>query len=71
MSSKKQELIALLRDYQRELAQAEYTAKEKDPLRMEIMNALWKAENLLTGEDALRKRMAEERLSSKGSISDP
>lgn len=55
MSNKKQELITLLREYRLELAQAEYTAEEKDPLRMEIMDALWNAENLLTGEDALRK----------------
>lgn len=51
----KQALIDLLRKYSRGLAQAEYTAEVKDPLRMEIMDALWKAENLLTGEDALRK----------------
>lgn len=58
--SRKEALIGLLRGYQRELAQAEYTAEVKDPLRMEIMDSLWKAENLLTGEEALRKHQAEE-----------
>lgn len=53
--SRKEALIGLLRGYQRELAQAEYTAEVKDPIRMDIMDALWKAENLLTGEEALRK----------------
>lgn len=55
MSNRKQELITLLREYRLELAQAEYTAEVKDPIRQDIMDALWKAENLLTGEDALRK----------------
>lgn len=52
---KKQALINLLREYRLELAQAEYTAEVKDPIRLDIMDALWKAENLLTGEEALRK----------------
>ena len=56
---RKQALIDLLRSYQRELAQAEYTADVKDPIRLDIMDALWKAENLLTGEEALRKYKAE------------
>lgn len=55
MSNRKQELITLLREYRLELAQAEYTAEVKDPIRQDIMDALWNAENLLTGEDALRK----------------
>ena len=55
MSEKKQELIKLLREYRLELAEAEYTAEVKDPIRMDIMDALWNAENLLTGEEALRK----------------
>ena len=58
--SRKEALISLLRAYRGELAQAEYTAEVKDPLRMDIMDSLWKAENLLTGEEALRKHQAEE-----------
>lgn len=53
--SRKQELIDLIKRYHGELAQAEYTAEVKDPIRMDIMDALWKAENILTGEEALRK----------------
>ena len=52
---KKEALIKLLREYRLELAQAEYTAEVKDPIRMDIMDDLWKAENALTGEEALRK----------------
>ena len=55
MSNKKQELITLLREYHLELAQAEYTAEVKDPIRQDIMDALWRAENLLTSEETLRK----------------
>ncbi len=55
MSNRKQELITLLREYRLELAQAEYTAEVKDPIRLDIMDELWKAENILTGEEALRK----------------
>ena len=64
MSNKKQELITLLREYRLELAQAEYTAEAegKDPLRVEIMDALWKAENLLTGEDAIRSTLQAEKM---------
>jgi len=62
MNSKKQELITLLSEYRLELAQAEYTAEKKDPLRMEIMEALGKAEKLLREEDFIRKlKEAEER----------
>lgn len=59
METRKQELISLLREYRLALAQEEYTAEEKDPLRMDIMDALWKAENLLTGEEALRRHREE------------
>ncbi len=55
MENRKQELISLLREYRLALAQEEYTAEVKDPIRQDIMDALWKAENLLTGEEALRK----------------
>ena len=53
--SRKEALINLLREYRLELAQAEYTAEVKDPIRLDIMDTLWKAENILTGEEALRK----------------
>lgn len=59
LETRKQELISLLREYRLALAQEEYTAEEKDPLRMDIMDALWKAENLLTGEEALRRHREE------------
>lgn len=57
--SRKDALLSLLRKYSGELAQAEYTADVKDPIRMEIMDALRNAEMLLTGEEALRKLKAE------------
>ena len=53
--NRKQALIDALRKYHASLAEAEYTAEVKDPIRLDIMDALWKAENLLTGEEALRK----------------
>lgn len=52
---RKQELVSLLREYRLGLAQEEYTAEEKDPVRLSLMDDLWRAENSLTGEEALRK----------------
>ena len=52
---RKQELVSLLREYRLGLAQEEYTAEEKDPIRLSLMDDLWRAENSLTGEEALRK----------------
>ena len=63
MNEKKQNLIKLLRDYQQDLAEKEFSSEEKDPINRDIMSALWSATNLLTGEDALRKYKAEEEAS--------
>lgn len=65
MNEKKQELIKALRDYQQDLADKVFSTKEKDPLTMEIISAIWKVTNLLTGEDDLRKYKAEEEASRK------
>lgn len=65
MTEKKQELIRLLKEYQQDLAQMEFTAEEKDPLTMDIIHDLWRAENALTGEDDLRKYKAEDEASRK------
>lgn len=69
--SRKERLLALMSEYEQELAEAEYTAEVKDPERMDIIDALWKARNLITGEEALKRYRKETEGENPAYMRDP